>query len=135
MQQINEWLHTLGYILLGLLIFVGGFYFGGKSTENRLAKDYESRYEISTFAQEINSTGAELQTTTESLALEIPGVHWIRVGEAPICPESHPLKGKFDKNVNIYYLPDYPQYDKVKAQICLSDEQFATQSAGFIRKY
>ena len=132
MYKINEILNTLGILLLGVILFGGGFYFGGKTTSASLNKELKSDQTISSFTDSITT---EPVVEAISKGQEVPGVYWIKVGQAPICPETHPLKGKFDSNVNVYYLPDYPQYDRVKAEICLSDENFASQSAGFIKKY
>lgn len=131
---IHEWLNTAGLVLVGVVIFVGGFYFGGKSAHATIAKEQAQDDAIAGLAQEAISIENE---NSDNLVqgLSVPGVFWIKVGEPPVCPDSHPLKGKFDKNVNVYYRQDYPQFDRVKPHICLASEEFASQQAGFIRKY
>jgi hypothetical protein len=132
MYKINDVLNSLGIVLLGIVLFGGGFYFGGKTTAATMTKELQTNQDISSFAQNVT---AEPVVEATSKGLEVSGVSWIRVGQAPVCPETHPIKGKFDTNVNVYYLQDHKSYEKVKAEICFSDEAFASQSAGFIRKY
>ncbi len=133
-EIVQEWLHTAGLVLVGVVIFVGGFYFGGKSAQATIEKDREYDSSIASFAREV-SLDSEITTPPAVNVLSLEGVHWIKVGEPPVCPETHPLKGKFDSNVNVYYREDYPQFDNVKPHICLASEQFALEKAGFIRKY
>ncbi|NJL96603.1 hypothetical protein HC766_00295 [Candidatus Gracilibacteria bacterium] len=126
----NEVFNYLGLFFVFSIIFVSGFYFGYKSSNAKNDKIVASTSEIEALANEVRNESADNYNT-----LDVEGVFWIRVGQQPTCPPTHPIVGKFDKNINIYYLQDHQSYDSVKAHICFVDEEMARDTAGFVRKY
>jgi hypothetical protein len=134
--NFNEILSSLGVICVCVLLFGGGFYFGAKSSKVKLKEELSKQEKIQSLAiSESSLEKSNIKVEASSVGEPVAGAYWIKVGQAPICPETHPIKGKFDSKVNIYYTPDYPKYDKIKPEICLSDEAFAKDIAGFIKKY
>lgn len=133
--DVNEILQTAGYIFLGLSIFGAGYYFGGKVATAKQVEQLSYEESIQKIALEgvvQDSLGNNIPVTAAEPVL---GVHWLPLNEAPVCPETHPLKGKFDSSVNVYYAPDHKSYARVKPHLCLSDEEFAQNEAGFVRKF
>ncbi len=126
----NEILNYIGIFCLFSVFFVSGFYFGYKSSSSKQSGITATTDEIRAIADKVDN-----QEVTKVNVLDTPGVFWIKVGEPPICPQTHPIKGKFDSSVNIYYLQDHQSYDNVKAHICFVDENTAKEQAGFIRRY
>ena len=133
--NLDEYLQTAGYVLLGLILFGGGFYFGAKVTG---AKQVEQA-DYDTAIQQVALTSVVEDAVTNQLPVQaaesVPGVYWLPVNQPPVCPETHPLKGKFDSSVNVYYTPENKSYDRVKPHLCLSDENYAQNEAGFIKKF
>lgn len=116
----------LGYTILGSLIFVIGFWFGLKYDTNTSSNLTQTTYGISVSA----SSSANI------VATEVPGIMWIKAGEDNTkCPVDHPIKGKFDSYTGYYYMPDQKSYKNVKAVVCFATEDYAKNSAGFLRKY
>ncbi len=123
----KELINTLGLVFICLFIFAGGFYFG---------------YQYSTSQNSgFVATPEDIQNSVDSLereeivALEVEGVHWIKAGEEPICPQEYPIKGKLDTSVNVYYTKDNKFYNRVKPHLCFANEDFASEEAGFIKKF
>jgi hypothetical protein len=115
----NDWLLTLGLIVLGSGLFGGGFWLGYKAQK----------------PAEASVQGAKTIVEKKVDALAVPGVSWIKAGETPSCPESHPIKGKFDSYTGYFYAPDHKGYDKIKPVICFATEEYASKTAGFLKKY
>ncbi len=126
----QELLNTLGMIFLGVVLFVGGFYFGYKyhkgETDNGMVAG------VSDIRETANGI---VNIETEIITKELDGVHWIKVNEEPICPVDYPIKGKFDGTVGFYYTKSNNSYGRVKPSLCFATEDFAKNSAGFVRKY
>jgi hypothetical protein len=126
----NDILNYLGLFFVMSLIFVSGFYFGYKSSVANLDNNSQSLTEIKALSESVR------QENEQNInILDTEGVFWIKVGQAPTCPSTHPVIGKFDKNINIYYLPDHQSYNKIKAHICFVNEETARDTAGFVRKF
>ncbi len=78
----------------------------------------------------------DLVSSEELKSLKSPeAVVWIKVGDEPTCPQTHRIKGKFDNTVNVYYTLDNKSYNRVIPHICFSSEEFARDTAGFIKKF
>ena len=133
--NLDEYLQTAGYVLIGLCLFGGGFYFGGKVTGAKQVEQTDYDTAIQQIALTSVVEDAVHNTIPATAAEPVPGVYWLPVNQPPVCPETHPLKGKFDSAVNVYYTPDNKSYDRVKPHLCLSDEDFAQNEAGFIKKF
>ncbi len=129
MQQINDWLNYIGLLILAIVVFAVGFYFGTEYNQN----SDEGK------GQTVGSENFDMVAGTiekkEIIALEVEGVYWIKAGEEPICPEDHPIKGKFDPTANVFYTKENKFYSRVKPHVCFATEDFAETKAGFIKKY
>ncbi len=121
---------TLGMIFLGVLLFVGGFYFGYKYHKGRFDSGMVAG------ADDVRESVESLnQTQVEIITKELEGVYWIGINEVPICPQDHPIKAKYDGTIGFYYMKSNNSYDRVKPALCFATEEFARDTAGFIRKY
>jgi hypothetical protein len=128
-QQINEWLNYIGLLILAIVVFAVGFYFGTEYTSDSQQKNNH------TINSDDFDRAAETIEKKEVVALEVEGVYWIKAGEEPICPEDHPIKGKFDPTANVFYTKENKSYNRVKPHVCFATEEFAETKAGFIKKY
>lgn len=115
----NNWLLTIGLVVGGLCLFGVGFFVGTKIQQS----------------PEQAVLGAQTVVEKKIEVLSVPGVYWIKAGEAPVCPESHPIKGKFDSYTGYFYARDHKGYDKIKPLLCFVSEEYATKEAGFLKKY
>jgi len=112
---------VLQYVVLAFLLVIAfgfGFWFGTKQ-------------------QKVTSAVAQKTQTIEQktmFALPVPGVEWIKAGADNICPADHPVKAKLDGTTGFYYLPDNKSYDRVKPAFCFVTEEYAKDTAGFIKK-
>ena len=77
----------------------------------------------------------EQESTIQVEAQEVPGVHWIGVGNSPECPETHPIKGKLGSDAPVFYTKDNDWYDRIKPQLCFATEEYARDVAGFVKKF
>ena len=77
----------------------------------------------------------EADAAVQVEAQEVPGVYWIPIGEAPICPETHPIKGKLGSDAPVFYTKANDWYDRIKPQLCFASEEYARNEAGFLQKY
>lgn len=116
----KEWLTTVAVVLLGGGLFGVGFWLGMK---------------IQTPGVTSKSVSVATVIDKKVEALAVPGVVWIKAGEEPKCPSTHPIKGRFDTYTGYYYMPDYKTYDKIKPVVCFATEDFAAKTAGFLKKY
>lgn len=122
-----------GLVVLGLILFVAGFYFGYKTMSSSAG--------IGNPFGPNNSSGAITAANSSSTqevkieAKDVPGVYWIKAGESPVCPPEYPIKGRFDNSANVFYTKDSKMYNRVSPDICFATEDFAQNSAGFVRKF
>jgi hypothetical protein len=117
----------LGILFVFVATFGGGFYFGFKYQTAQAAGYTSSPGSPSSIA----GAREEVQIT----AKEVEGVHWIKVGDKPECPDLYPVKGTFSDNLGYFYTKDNKSYDRVKPDICFATEEFAKNSAGFVKKF
>lgn len=127
-MNLKDFLNYFGIAFLGFLMFVSGFYFGYKYLEGQNGEKFVAGVsDIQESAQAIEKV--------EIVTKELDGVIWIKAGEEPICPQDHPIKGKYDGTTGFYYTKSNDFYDRVKAVVCFATEDYAQNSAGFIKKY
>jgi hypothetical protein len=117
--------------LLIIVVFLGGFFLG-------------SKYQGVTNSQELADTRVDttLRTPSATSLLEelnidtnVEYVYWVAYDEEPECPITHPIKGKVNSDVNVFYAPDNNSYNRVKPDLCFTDETVATDIAGFLKKF
>jgi hypothetical protein len=125
MEISKKWLSYLGITLLVVVVFAIGFYYGFRY--------HEANAETVDFAGV--QSAAESIEHVEVTAKEVDGVHWIKAGSDPNCPDDHPIKGKFDSNVCFFYTKENQFYNRVKAHVCFATEEFATESVGCLKKF
>jgi hypothetical protein len=123
----NKWLNIIGLVSVIIIIFIIGFYFGYK---NAKASEPDLTKTVVTSAS--NNLA---QPSTELKAIPVDGVFWIKTGQEPVCDKNHPIKGTFADNFGNFYTPDNSRYDRIKADICFATEEYARDSAGFIKKF
>lgn len=113
---MNQLVQKTILLVLSHTILLGcGFYYGSriKISDKSVSSTYQS---VNTIAE------PNIET------LPVPGVHWFtQIGDST-CPATHPIKGKFKDMVNVYYLPDNKQYNRVKAELCFASKEFAEES-------
>lgn len=114
-----DWLTVLGLVVMGISLFGVGFWIGNKVKP----------------PQENTVSGVKSVVQKSVEAVSVPGVHWIKAGEQPICPENYAFKGKYDSYTGYFYAPDHKGYDKIKPVVCFATEEYATKEAGFLKKY
>ena len=122
--------------LLGVAVifFVAGFFFGYKTKVNNSSAEVN----ISSSSLSLNSSTYNSSTkVSPTITLtNTSDVFWIKVGTNPVCPETHPIKGKFDSSTaKFYYTTDNKNYDRVRPDICFTTENFAKDTAGFVKKF
>ncbi len=66
---------------------------------------------------------------------DFSNVYWIPIDTEPVCPPTHPIKGKVSNQVNNYYSPDNTFYNRVKPNLCFVSESYAKDVAKFIKKF
>lgn len=115
----NNWLLVFGLVVVGLSLFGSGFWVGNK------LKNVDAS----------STSSSPLIIEKKVDAVSVPGVYWIKAGESPVCPETHPIKGKFDNYTGYFYAIDYKTYDKIKPMLCFASEEYASKQAGFLKKY
>jgi hypothetical protein len=115
----KDWILTLGLIILGGGLFGLGFFLGYKTVKPATGE----------------VKGAQVVVEKKVDAQAVPGVFWIKAGGQPVCPDSHPIKGKFDNYTGYFYATDYKTYDKIKPVLCFASEEYAAKEGGFLKKY
>ena len=130
-MKTKEMLNYLGMIFLGVLLFVGGFYFGYKYNAGKTVSTTSG---IVAGVEDIKKS-ADSVTNVQVQAKEVEGLLWIKAGEEPICPNTHPIKGKVDGTIGYYYNKTNKSYDRVKPIVCFATEEYAEKSAGFVKKF
>lgn len=104
-----------------------GFYFGYRVRDNQAT------------SPEVVAAGGIFETNLESRSsipiLPTEGVSWIKSGQNPVCPSTHPIKGTFQSDGGTFYTKDNKTYDRVKPDICFATLEFARDQAGFVQKF
>lgn len=125
----------LGLGALVVIIFIFGFYLGYKNRDSKAETTASNTNTVQANSETISSS-QKINNTNEAITSPSQGVFWIKVGENPVCPENYPVKGKFDSSsAKFYYTTDNKSYDRVKPDICFTSEDFASKTAGFIKKF
>lgn len=106
-------------IVIILVTFFAGFWTGKRIYENK-NKNTLNFTQTSSSSQNV-------------IAKEVDGVFWIKAGEEAMCPETHPIKGKFSEGVGFFYTSENKSYARVKPEFCLVSEEYAKNS-GFLKK-
>ncbi len=127
-MNLKSIVNYLGYLVLVVILVGSGFYFGYKNAEASLKTDSTSK-NVSNALAKINSS-----QKSEVKILEVEGAFWLKNGQDPICPATHPVKGKFDSKANVYYLPENKFYNRSSPDICFASEEYARDKAGFLKK-
>jgi hypothetical protein len=126
-MKSNKWLNIVGLVSVTVVIFIIGFYFGYKN-----AKANEANITKPVVTTATNDSNNQL---TELKAIQVDGVYWIKTGQDPVCDKNHPIKGTFADNFGNFYTPDNSRYERIKADICFATEEYARDTAGFIKKF
>jgi hypothetical protein len=120
-----------GYAFLFCLLFGAGFYFGFKVADGRTNHDITAtKAEIQALASSETGKSDQPKPTVK----EIEGVFFILPGQKPECPETHLIKGKYDKTTGYFYAKSNKSYDKVVPLLCFANEEVAV-SKGFLKKF
>lgn len=122
-SNLSKFINISGYVLILLVIFGLGVFFGYKYQE--------SNKKESGTAVIVTSSSSSASTVVKT----VEGVYWIKVGQEPICPKDYTIKGTFDANSGNYYTKENKRYDTIKADICFASEEFARDTAGFVKKF
>ena len=129
-------LNYSGLILIALILFSIGFYFGYKNSEANLTlKSQSTENAVKDVASAITNSSESVSDTKTSELKNVSGVFWIKAGKSPVCPPDYLIKGKFDSPASFYYMKDNKSYERVKADICFASEEIARDVAGFIKKF
>lgn len=127
---------TKFYIFLSILMVTlcGFSFFLGYKFQSVQVRTNTQDELINKTLQQIQNTSNSSSVSINSQAADIANIVWIEVGQEPVCPPSHPIKGKVDQ-VNYYYTPDNNFYGRVKPSLCFVNETYARDIAKFIKKY
>jgi hypothetical protein len=132
-MSLKNLINYLGVIFVCVIIFAFGFYFGYKNSES---KNTLKQTTGSTSIVKSSSNSSQSSTsTTQPEIIQTSEVFWIKPGQDKICPSDHPIKGTFQPDMGNYYTKDNPRYDRTKPDICFSNENYAQNQAGFIKKF
>ena len=126
-------INYFSYGFLVILIFLTGFYFGYKNRDSQISKDSANQIVIQTVDSTSSETKGKVEGVSEAKSPE--GVFWIKLGQEPVCPKEHPIKGKYRDSSKIFYSPENKSYTRVKPDLCFSTEDFAIKEAGFIKQF
>jgi hypothetical protein len=127
----NSITSSLSAILLALLVGGSGFYFGFK-TNFKTNESVNAENNSKTIQKPV--VEATNKVVEQIVTKEVLGVQWIKPNQSPTCDKDHPIKGKFSKT-NYYYTKSAKTYDRVSPDICFTTEEFARDTAGFIKKF
>ena len=131
-------LERAGLTFLAVILFCFGFYLGIKYTpvdsNSTNKKSNSDSLSLNPKPGEDNLTSANKIVGKDGLN-EIKEISWIKTGQEPICPQTHPIKGRLTNGQKLYYLPENKSASRVKPDICFTNEQYAKDIAGFIRKF
>lgn len=123
-MDFKRFLNYSGIVFIFVCLFGAGFYFGYKAGILKGREGISMQNQMSR-----NSIDVE-----EVEAKNVDGVMFIKLGEQPICPESHPIKGKIDNDTRFYYTKENKTFDRVKPQLCFATEEFA-KNIGFSKRF
>ena len=108
------------------VVFVLGFYLGYRFSQINSPVVNESTL------KDISSKGEiEAQIVTR----EVEAIQFIKANQDRKCDENHPVKGTFNPDNGNYYLKSNKSYDRIKPDICFATENYARDSAGFLKKF
>ena len=127
MQQAKQAISYITLSIVGIALFVFGFWFGYKYDTNTESSDDAIQAVMGT-------TLSEPIEQVEVKTLELEGVKFILPGEEPICDGDYTIKGKYKDNIGVYYTTENKSYDGVKAFMCFATEDFANEY-GFIKRF
>jgi hypothetical protein len=128
--MIKQFTTYLGYGFLFCVLFGAGFYFGYKTSDSKNIGDFRA---TKTDIQAIAQTSESVTKNTPEVK-EVDGLVFMTPGKKPECPETHKIKGKYDKSTGYFYAPSNKSYEKVVPLICFANEDVAV-SKGFLKKY
>jgi hypothetical protein len=123
-------LAVLAVTLCGFSFFLG-FRFQALQVKNSFEDELITKTLLSI---ENEAQEAPSQTINPS-SPDMTNVYWIAIGTEPVCPPTHPIKGKVTNQVNNYYTPDNTFYNRVKPNLCFVSEVYAKDVAKFIKKF
>ncbi len=127
-------LERAGLTFLAVVLFCFGFYLGIKYEPVDSNSTKNQGKSISSNLDNQPSSSAP-SANNKIVGKEVSEVSWVKTGAEPVCPESHPIKGRLTDGQKLYYLPENKTASRVKPDICFLNEEYAKNTAGFIRKY
>jgi hypothetical protein len=128
-NKSNKYTNYISMFLLAVIVGGCGFYFGFKIKSN------QDSDKIFALQQEQTKLKLQSETNEKIVIKEVEAVHWIKINKDPICPPTHPIKGVFKTDKSLVYLPSNKSYAKINPDVCFVNEDYATQNAGFIKKF
>jgi hypothetical protein len=120
-------INILASIFITLVLIGSGGVLGYKMKE----KDLSDNKKVTTTSTEENKPLIEKQIQT----IPVPAVKFIKINEPHICPAEFTVKGTFNSDNGNYYTKENKNYERIKPDICFASEEFARDSAGFIKKF
>ena len=128
-NRLQGLFRALGYLCTILIIFGLGFYFGFRVGGTNNLSQTKTEYSNSNMSSS-NSATVKIESK------EVPGVFFFKINSADhVCPIDYKVKGTFGTDTGNYYLENNKNYARIKPDICFASEEFARDSAGFIKKY
>ena len=119
----------MGIIFLAVIVFASGFYFGFKTQQNSNNTD-----NLNLESTKLSNTSGKMENSNV-ISKEVEAIFWIKPSQEPVCPNTHPIKGTFGVSVANYYTPDSKNYKRINPDICFTNETYARDQAGFIKKF
>jgi hypothetical protein len=114
---------VLSYTLVLTMAIGSGYYFGYKTSQANVQTELAKQKPPTESVQ------------TKIITKEVAGVQWIKPNQDPKCDQDHPVKGNLSNNINNYYTQNHKNYQKITPEICFATEEFARDTAGFIKKF
>lgn len=121
---ITRIINISSIILVLGIFFILGFYLGFRYNQVKNPIINEST------VKDISS-----KVETELITREVEAIQFIKANQDRKCDENHPIKGTFNSDNGNYYLKSNKSYDRIKPDICFATENFARDSAGFLKKF
>jgi uncharacterized protein YxeA len=144
-------LQNLGIIVISVMLLIVGGFFGYKIRDGQILKDQkesvvqenrsgskndnqnqQSRLSDTQESDQANSKNTTQKAINDQISSQI---FWIKPNNPPVCPETHPIKGKVDGNSGLFYTKENKFYARVVPIVCFSSEEYAITVAGFQKKY
>ena len=110
---------------LGLIFSLGG-YFGYR---------YSQSSNPSLNKNTLSDLEAKQSETVKIVAKEVIGIQFIKANQDRKCDENHIVKGTYNSDNGNYYVKSNKNYDRIKPDICFATEEFARDTAGFLKKF